>query len=151
VFPFVVVCLLTSSAFSINLNPSDSTASAAFTLFELISIYLRSLHQPKTKEDIFHTMSANTPESPPPPPPASAAVSSDDRQISDDSAAYFEDDGYGYDDFAVNNGKGGAGGTHVVHKKATDNHKKSQGQGMYSAKHVRAKEAQRQNHKANAK
>ena len=80
-----------------------------------------------------------------------------EREISVDSAAgYFEDDdGYGgYDDFAVNNGKGrgggGGGGTAGNKIKSTDN-KKSEGKGVYSSKHVRAKEALRQNAKTSPK
>jgi hypothetical protein len=84
-----------------------------------------------------------------------------EREISVDSAGYFEEeeDGHGgYDDFAVNNGKGrgggggggGGGGTTGNKIKPTDN-KKPQGKGMYSSKHIRAKEALRQNPKASPK
>jgi hypothetical protein len=81
-----------------------------------------------------------------------------EREISVDSAGYFEEeDGYGgYDDFAVNNGKGrgggggGGGGTTGNKIKAADN-KKPQGKGMYSSKHIRAKEALRQNPKTSPK
>jgi hypothetical protein len=74
------------------------------------------------------------------------ALDGDNRQASVDSAAFFEGDEYdGYDDYAVNKGaaKGGSG--------KSNTQKKDGSKGVYSAKHVRAKDALRQNAKTNPK
>jgi len=80
--------------------------------------------------------------------PKKLGVSSDNRETSIDSTAYFEGDadGYGdYDDFAVNNTKGRAscGGNGNAQKKSE--------KGVYTSKHIRAKEAMRQNQKSSPK
>ncbi|KAG7368399.1 hypothetical protein IV203_031142 [Nitzschia inconspicua] len=78
--------------------------------------------------------------------PNKPAVDERDRQISVDSEACFEDDEFGDYDFAPNTGKRrGGGGGHGTGEK------KSGGRGVYTAKHVRAKEAMRQNQKSSPK
>lgn len=75
-----------------------------------------------------------------------------DRQTSVDSAAYFEagDEYDDYDDFGANQGGGGGGGGGKTNKR-----RENRGGGtsnVYSSKHTRAKEVQRENQKAaNAK
>lgn len=73
--------------------------------------------------------------------PPKSEVKDNDRHASVDSERFFEDDGFGDYDFTPNSGKGpgesGGGGGSCQ--------KKSSGKGVYSAKHVRAKEAVRQN------
>ena len=72
-----------------------------------------------------------------------------DRQTSVDSEAYFDEDGYGdYDDFTPNPGKGRGGGSGG---RGGADQKKSGGRGVYTSKHIRAKEAMRQNQKSNSK
>jgi hypothetical protein len=61
------------------------------------------------------------------------------RQISEGSAAFFEDDEYGEYDFTPNSRKGGGGGG-----RGDNNPKKSGGRGVYTSKHIRAKESIRQ-------
>lgn len=75
-------------------------------------------------------------------PPASA----NERMESVDSAAFFEGDEYDdYDDFQASNAAGGGGGGRTKSTKMNrrqDNRGGSGGSGtIYSAKHVRAKEA----------
>uniref|UniRef100_A0A7R9ZP05 Uncharacterized protein n=1 Tax=Craspedostauros australis TaxID=1486917 RepID=A0A7R9ZP05_9STRA len=68
-----------------------------------------------------------------------------DRTTSVDSAAFFEaqDEYDDYDDFGLSGGGGGGGGNAKI-KRRQDNRGGSGGSGtIYSAKHVRAKEAQR--------
>lgn len=69
-----------------------------------------------------------------------------DRHTSVDSETYFEDDGFGDYDFKANAGKGRGGGSGGGERGSGD--KKSAGKGVYTAKHIRAKEAMRQNQKS---
>jgi hypothetical protein len=71
-----------------------------------------------------------------------------DRQTSVDSDAYFEDDEFGEYDFTPNSGKGRGGGGGG---RGAADQKKAGGRGVYTSKHIRAKEAMRQNQKTSPK